>query len=121
MVSRTPMAPPMVIQLVVHVLRGMFGLLMVSSMSCAQTPAESLSKAQSSVTEQHGGPMIDSTNDAERIVSTVDEIVAATKSSSVRQIFVTRSLTDVPGISLSAGQSLRGDGDRIILRFTRET
>jgi hypothetical protein len=65
--------------------------------------------------------MAKGTDNSERLVATVDELVGATRSASTRQIIVTKSLHDVPAILLSAGQRLRGKGDRITLTFAGET
>lgn len=60
-------------------------------------------------------------NNSERVVSTVDELVRATRDATVRQIIVTKSLDGVPGISLLPRQRLLGGGDRIGLKFTSDT
>lgn len=51
-------------------------------------------------------------NAREIAVTTVDELVAATKDTSVRRILVRGDLTDAPSVRLSPGQSLRGAGDQ---------
>lgn len=52
-----------------------------------------------------------------RTAATVDELVALTGESNVRQIVVTGRLTGAPTIQLSPGQSLRGAGDGAAIAF----
>lgn len=53
----------------------------------------------------------------DRVVSSTDEFVAATKSSSVRRITIRGSLLGVPSVRLSPRQSLRGDSEGAEIRF----
>jgi hypothetical protein len=57
----------------------------------------------------------------EKAVATVDALVAATKERSVKQIVVSGSLANAPTISLSPGQSLRGEGEEAAVTFTKGT
>jgi len=60
-------------------------------------------------------------NAPEKAVTMVDELVAATKDSSVRRILVRSDLTGAPSVRLAPGQSLRGDGDRGGITFADGT
>ena len=53
----------------------------------------------------------------EREVSSSDELVAAAADAQVRSITVLASLTDVPTLRLSPGQTLRATGAMETLRF----
>jgi len=55
---------------------------------------------------------------ASRVVTTVAELVAATKDASVHQIVVSGELVGALHIRLSPGQTLRGDGDGAHISFT---
>lgn len=55
------------------------------------------------------------------VVSSTDELVAASKTSSVRRITVRGSLINVPSVRLSPGQSLKGEGDGAEVHFAAGT
>ncbi len=59
-------------------------------------------------------------NTREKAVTVVDELVAATKDTSVRRILVRGDLSDAPTVRLSPGQCLRGDGDRSGITFSEQ-
>ncbi|HWM82721.1 MAG TPA: hypothetical protein VNQ56_11735 [Pseudolabrys sp.] len=54
---------------------------------------------------------------SEKSVTTVDALVAATSDRSIQRIVVGGHLSDVPSISLSPGQSLRGSDEHATLAF----
>jgi hypothetical protein len=54
---------------------------------------------------------------ATKSVTTVEDLVAATRDSSVHHIVVRGSLSNAPSIHLAPGQSLRGDGDAAAITF----
>ena len=56
-------------------------------------------------------------SDPEKIVSTVDALVAATRDKSVQRIAVSGHLADAPSLLLSSGQSLRGTNDDSSIAF----
>lgn len=56
-------------------------------------------------------------NENEKPITTVDELVAATKDANVRHIVVRGELANAVPIRLSPGQSLRGDGDHAKIGF----
>jgi hypothetical protein len=56
-------------------------------------------------------------NSQEKAVTTVDELIAATRDETLRQLVVRGSLRDAPSIRLAPGQSLRGDGDAAAISF----
>jgi len=56
-------------------------------------------------------------NSPEKSVTTVDELVAATKDTGVHHVVVRGTLTNAPSIRLSPGQSLRGEGDGSEINF----
>jgi len=58
---------------------------------------------------------------SEKSVSTVTELVAATKDADVRRIIIQGHLTSAPSIRLSPGQSLQGEGDRSGITFADGT
>ena len=51
-------------------------------------------------------------------VTTVEALVTAAKDNTINSIVVTESLAEVPSIRLSPGQSLRGSGEPVTLRFS---
>jgi hypothetical protein len=53
----------------------------------------------------------------EKVVSASDALVAAIRDKGVRHVVVRGKLMDVPSFNLSAGQSLRGDGDGAVITF----
>ena len=53
-------------------------------------------------------------------VSTVDELVAATKDKGTHHIVVHGALTNAPSIRLAPGQSIRGDGDAAAITFAAD-
>ena len=53
----------------------------------------------------------------EKVVITVDELIAATKDAKCEQIAIRSKLTNVPSVRLSPGQSLRGIGVRAGITF----
>jgi hypothetical protein len=53
----------------------------------------------------------------EKVVSTSDALVAAIRDKGVRHVVVRGKLMDVPSFNLSAGHSLRGDGDGAVITF----
>lgn len=55
---------------------------------------------------------------ADRIVATVDELVAASKDKSARRIMVSGLVAGAPTISLLPGQSLRGADEHAVVTFT---
>lgn len=57
----------------------------------------------------------------EKAATTVDELIALTKDTSVRWITVRGDLAKAPSVRLSPGQSLRGDGDRTRITFVDGT
>lgn len=57
----------------------------------------------------------------EKVTSTVEALIAATKDRSVRRIVVSADLTNAPSISLSPGQSLRGAGEHSTISFAAGT
>jgi len=60
-------------------------------------------------------------NSPEKSVTTVDELVAATKDTGVHHVVVRGSLANAPSIRLSPGQSLRGEDDVSEINFTAGT
>lgn len=60
-------------------------------------------------------------NISEKLVTTTDALVAATKDKSVRHIVVSGHLANSPSISLSPGQSLRGADEQSIITFAAGT
>jgi hypothetical protein len=54
---------------------------------------------------------------AEKVVSTSDALVTATRDKGVRHVVVRGKLMDVPSFNLSPGQSLRGDDDGAVIAF----
>src|SRR6185437_12174037 len=56
-------------------------------------------------------------NNQEKSVTTVDELVAATKDKGAHHIVVHSALTGVPSVRLSPGQSLRGEGEGSSITF----
>src|SRR5262245_15291704 len=58
---------------------------------------------------------------AEKAVSNVPELVAATKDGSIKRIIIRGEVTNAPSIRLSPGQSLQGEGDRSEIRFAGGT
>ena len=54
---------------------------------------------------------------SEKVISTVDELVAAIKDRTIERIIVERDLMAVPTIALSPGQSLRGGGEKTTINF----
>lgn len=50
-------------------------------------------------------------------VSTVDALIAAASDKSIHHIVVRGKLTEAPSISLTPGQTLRGDGDEAVIAF----
>jgi hypothetical protein len=56
-------------------------------------------------------------NQREKVVTTVDELIAATKDAKFKQIIIRSKLTNVPSVRLSPGQSLRGSGARAGIIF----
>jgi len=54
---------------------------------------------------------------AEKVVTTVDALIAATKDEGIEMIILDTELYDVPPITLASGQSLRGEGERTHLNF----
>jgi hypothetical protein len=53
----------------------------------------------------------------EKVVTTVDELIAATKDAKCKQIIIRSKLTKVPAVRLSPGQSLRGSGAQAGITF----
>jgi hypothetical protein len=60
-------------------------------------------------------------NAFEKVVTTVDELIAHTKDANVRLIVVRGDLAKTPSVRLSPGQSLRGDGDKTSVTFSDGT
>src|SRR6478609_6259113 len=56
-----------------------------------------------------------------KTANTVEQLVAATKDSNIRQIAVHSDLANASSISLSPGQSLRGEGDDVAITFAAGT
>ena len=59
-------------------------------------------------------------NVSEKSVATADELVAATKDKGSHHIVVHGDLTNAPTISLSPGQSLRGEGEGATVTFAND-
>lgn len=60
-------------------------------------------------------------NPREKAATTVDELVALSKDTGVRQIVVRGGLADVPSVRLSPGQSLRGEDESSTITFAEGT
>ena len=60
-------------------------------------------------------------NTQEKSVTTVEELVAATKDTGIHHIVVRSSLANAPSVRLAPGQSLRGEGDHAQISFAAET
>ena len=58
---------------------------------------------------------------ATKSVTTVEELVAATRNGDAHHIVVRGGLSNAPSIHLAPGQSLRGDGDAAAIAFTAGT
>jgi len=56
-------------------------------------------------------------NNQEKIVATVDALVAATNDASVQRIVISGKLSNAPSISLTRGQSMRGEDDGAAITF----
>src|SRR5262245_13537933 len=65
-----------------------------------------------------GGPRM---TISEKAVSSVSELVAATKDAGVKRIIISGDVTNAPSVRLSPGQSLQGEGDRSEIRFAGGT
>lgn len=52
-----------------------------------------------------------------KVATTIDELLALTRDAGVREIVLRDDLVNVPSLSLSPGQSLRGEGDRAAIAF----
>ncbi len=53
-------------------------------------------------------------------VTTVDELIAATRDKNAHHIVVRGGLTNAPSIRLAPGQSIRGDGDEAVISFAAD-
>ncbi|MDH6257506.1 hypothetical protein [Bradyrhizobium sp. BR13661] len=60
-------------------------------------------------------------NSQEKTVTTVDELIAATKDKAAHHVVLRGGLTNAPSIRLAPGQSLRGDGDAAAITFAAGT
>lgn len=89
------------------------GLVSVTAAGLVASWCLLIARAEPPIIQAEPGPA----DASERRVSSAETLIRATQDSQTRDIIVTASLRDLPGLQLQPGQSLRGEGPRVALRF----